>query len=288
MLLAHRRVSIIDLSKAGHQPMPDHDKQLWIVYNGEIYNYRELRKELEIGGYHFQSQTDTEVILAAYEKWGNGCVHKFNGMWAFVIYDRRRNVIFASRDRSGVKPLYYFYNKEKFAFASEIKALLSLPFIPKEINRAAVFDFLALELEEQEEEGFIRSIFELPPAHCFELDLNTGDFRKWRYYQLKFEDAWEKVNDQKLKVYLSDIKELIINAIKLRLRSDVAVGSSLSGGIDSSSIVCVINDLLRKEKIQQIGDVQKTFSACYNDSLIDESRWAKLIVDQTKTAWHRT
>ena len=133
--LGHRRLTILDLSEAGHQPMCDSEKRFWITYNGEIYNYKELREELKQKGHRFISEADTEVIIYAYKEWGAKCLERFNGMWAFVIYDTKEKILFGARDRFGVKPFYYFHDKNYFAFASEQKALVELPFIKKEINK---------------------------------------------------------------------------------------------------------------------------------------------------------
>ncbi|MBI5740661.1 MAG: asparagine synthase (glutamine-hydrolyzing) [Nitrospirae bacterium] len=285
LFLSHRRLSIIDPSPAGHQPMCNSDKTLWIVYNGEIYNYLELKAELKTAGYDFKTHSDTEVLLAAYEMWGKDCLNRFNGMWSFVIYDRRKNILFGARDRFGVKPFYYYKDRDYFVFASEIKALVSLPFIEKKINGNAVFDYLVLGLQENEEEGFFRGVFELPPAFAFELDLSKNDFRKWRYYTLDYVDAWRSFDEAGFNEYSAGCRDLIFNAVRLRLRSDVPVGSCLSGGIDSSSIVCVINSLLEREKFEQVGERQKVFTASYDDKAIDESDWAKTVVDKTRTAW---
>lgn len=288
LFLAHRRLSIIDLSPMGHQPMTNKDKTIWIIYNGEVYNYIDLREELKSLGYDFVTNTDSEVVLIAYEEWGSNCVDKFNGMWAFVIYDRRKNILFGSRDRFGVKPLYYYWDKTYFAFASEIKALLKLPFVRKEINPRAVFDYLVLDITESEEEGFLKGIYELPCAHSFEFDFKSNSFRKERYYTLNYSDKWERFSEPKFQEYSTKIKNLLFDAMKLRLRSDVPIGSCLSGGLDSSTIVCVVNSLLKGESISQIGERQKVFTASYNDESIDESAWAKLVVDSTKTSWYRT
>lgn len=288
LYLGHRRLSIIDPSPAGHQPMADNDQTLWIVFNGEIYNYIELREELKQKGHRFRTGTDTEVILTAYRVWGNACVEKFNGMWAFVIYDKKKNILFGSRDRFGVKPLYYFNKNGYFAFASEIKAFFCLPFIDKKINPAAVFDYLVFGAEERHEEGFVRGIIELTPAHCFTVDLYSCKFHKWRYFTLNFANIWEKYDAIRSNQYANDVEQLIYDAIRVRLRSDVPIGSCLSGGIDSSSIVCVINDLLSKEVISQVGNQQRVFTASYDEPSIDESRWAKIVVENTDTKWHQT
>jgi asparagine synthase (glutamine-hydrolysing) len=286
--LGHRRLSIIDLSAAGHQPMTNAGQWLWIVYNGEIYNFIELREELKGLGHIFRTNTDTEVLLAAYERWGKECVHKFNGMWAFVIYDRRKNVLFGSRDRFGVKPLYYFFDGKQFAFASEIKALMKLPCMRNQINPAALFDYLVLDVEEKEEEGLFKDIFELFPSHSFEFNLQANSFSKWRYFRLEYEGAWHNFNKCTFDSQIDILRVLISDAIRIRLRSDVMVGSCLSGGIDSSSIVCIVNDLMRQRGFPQIGDTQKVFTACYYDARIDESKWAKIVADGTAVDWLRT
>lgn len=287
-VLGHRRLSILDLSPAGHQPMCNEDGTVWLVHNGEIYNFYELREELKFLGHRFVSHTDTEVIIHAYEEWGDACLQKFNGMWAFAIYDTRTHILFGARDRFGVKPLYYYRDKSCFAFASEIKALITLPFIKKEMNPRAVFDYLVLEINEPEEEGFFKHIFELLPAHAFRYSVSDHTLTTWKYYTLPIIDEWEPFHPGQCHQYVTTIKDLIFKAIALRLRSDVPVGSCLSGGIDSSSIVCVINELLQQANIQQIGGRQKVFTASYDMEMVDESQWVKIVVENTKTSWHQT
>ncbi|MFC1643526.1 asparagine synthase (glutamine-hydrolyzing) [Chlamydiota bacterium] len=288
LALGHRRLSIIDTSPLGHQPMSNNNETLWIVYNGEIYNYIELRKELQNLGYSFRSLSDTEVLLAAYEEWGKECIHKFNGMWSFVIYDIKKNILFGSRDRFGVKPFYYYLDKSYFAFSSEIKALLTPPFVKKNINSNAVFDYLSFNGIEIDEESFFKNIFELKPSHSFTFDLSAGTFKKWKYYILEYTDQWEPFDTKKSLKHIELVKELLYKAVSLRLRSDVAVGSCLSGGIDSSAIVCTINNIMKKEKLEQIGTKQNVFTASYHNPTIDESKWAKIVVNKTKTSWHQT
>jgi asparagine synthase (glutamine-hydrolysing) len=288
LVFGHRRLSIIDISPSGHQPMSNRDRTIWIVYNGEIYNYLELREELKGLGYEFKTNTDTEVLLAAYEQWQDKCLSRFNGMWSFVIYDRRENVLFGARDRFGVKPFYYYANRNYFAFASEIKALIDLPVVKREINPKAVFDYLLLGMNEHEDEGFFKDILELQPSFAFYYSLSTNTMKKWKYYSLDYVDKWENVDKKRLDRYVDEIRELLFNAVSLRLRSDVPIGSCLSGGIDSSSIVCLINLMLGKENINQIGEAQKVFTASYDGRTIDESKWAKVVVDRTKTSWYRT
>ena len=288
LFLGHRRLSIIDPTPSGHQPMSNDDGTVWIVYNGEIYNYIELKNELKSIGYNFHTRTDTEVVLKAYEEWGENCVEKFNGMWAFVIYDAHKNILFGSRDRFGVKPLYYYLDNEYFAFASEIKALLKLPFYKPSINTKVAYDYLVLGLEDQEEETFFKDIYELFPSEAFIFDINNWVFKKWKYYNLDYIDTKEKYNEKKMKEHSQNVRDLIFDAVRLRLRSDVPIGSCLSGGLDSSTIVCVINELLKKEQVEQIGEKQKVFTACYLNEKVDESKWAKIVVNATQTKWYQT
>jgi len=288
LILGHRRLSIIDLSPSGHQPMFNKEKTIAVIYNGEIYNYLELKEELKKLGHTFVTNSDTEVLVEAYSEWGENCLEKFNGMWAFVIYDKRKNILFGARDRFGVKPFYYFHNKDYFVFASEIKAFTKLPFIELKINDEAVFDYLTLGLIESEEEGFLKGIYELKPSHTFVFNLSNSEFSKKKYYSLKYTDKWEQYEHVKSREYIWDVQQKIFSAINLRLRSDVTVGSCLSGGLDSSAIVCVINESLNKNPIRQIGDKQKVFTASYDVKHIDESKWAKLVVNKTKTHWHQT
>ncbi len=161
--MGHRRLSIIDLSPAGHQPMCYGDSRYWIVYNGEIYNYLVLKKELEQLGYTFLSHSDTEVILASYAQWGKGCLHKFNGMWAFVIFDSRTGTLFAARDRFGIKPLYYWYSPAGFlAFGSEIKQFTVLPDWEPVVNGQKAYEFLNFGLSDHTEETFFKGVYQIP------------------------------------------------------------------------------------------------------------------------------
>ncbi|KAF2960922.1 asparagine synthase (glutamine-hydrolyzing) [Fervidobacterium sp. 2310opik-2] len=286
--LGHRRLSILDLSPTGHQPMCDESQKIWIIFNGEIYNYLELKDELKQIGYDFFTNTDTEVLLKAYIEWGTDCVNKFNGMWAFAILDLRKNTLFLSRDRFGVKPLYYYFDNKYFAFASEIKALLSLPFIKKEVNYEAVFDYIAFGWEEQGEESFFRRIKELKPSHSVILNLNKYELKVFKYYQLSYYEKFEKYNPEKEKEYAENTRELIFNAVRLRLRSDVKVGACLSGGLDSSTIVSVMNEIIKRENLSQVGESIKCFTAAYVNEKIDESNWAKIVVENTQSDWIKT
>jgi asparagine synthase (glutamine-hydrolysing) len=287
LYLGHRRLSILDVTSAAHQPMCDNDGNVWIVYNGEIYNYIELREELAKTGHTFRTTGDTEVLLHAYLEWGTQCLEKLNGMWAFVIYDMRTNVVWGSRDRFGVKPLYLYSKNGYFAFASEIKALLCLPFVERRINEAVAFGYLAHGICNPEE-CFFEGIDELKPSHAFSLDVSSGKITTWKYFDLQADAPWERFSQARMGDITQHIRELVYNAVCMRLRSDVPVGSCLSGGMDSSSIVCIINELLKKESIQSVGDRQKVFTACYPGKAIDESKWAQIVVDRTAAEWHRT
>ncbi len=300
MVLAHRRLSILDTSTGGHQPMCSHDETIWLTFNGEIYNYIELRKTLEEEGHQFSTGTDTEVLIEAYKAYGTKCLDFFNGMFSFVLFDIRQNIIFAARDRTGVKPFYYIKNETTFAFASEHKALLSLPFVNATLNHRAAFDYFIFGAIEAEAEGLFSEIFELLPSHFLTIDLNvintqnhtTNAFKIEKYFELQPNTSYEKYNLKNFETYRKQTHEIVKNAIRLRLRSDVSVGSCLSGGVDSSTLVCTINELLQQAKKHdykdQIGERQKVFTSCFEDENFDEQKWARLVVEQTQAHWYKT
>lgn len=253
------RLSILDLTPAGHQPMFSPDKRYVTVFNGEIFNYIELRSELRKYGYEFYTGTDTEVLLAAYRHWGHDCLHHFNGMWAFVIYDRHNKSIFAARDRFGIKPFYYYLNNDFFAFASEIPPLLSLlPGKPSPDNQS-IFDYLVFNRTDQTERTFFNEIKKLQHGHTISLltniqkplHQNSKPINITRWYNLR-----EKIALTKGFSSPDEYRNLFTDSIKLRLRSDVPVGVCLSGGLDSSSIVSVLLNVFNKADLQ-------TFSAIY-------------------------
>ncbi|MBL3538298.1 asparagine synthase (glutamine-hydrolyzing) [Aminivibrio sp.] len=289
LFLAHRRLSIIDLSSAGHQPMSFADGNLWVTYNGELYNYMELRAELEKCGHIFRTRTDTEVLLAAYAEWGEECLDCFDGMWAFVLYDKRRNLLFGSRDRFGVKPLYYLKNDALFAFASEAKAFASLPDFRRTVRSEAVFDYLAFGVERWDDgTTFLSEVMELPPAHAFRFDLAEKRLHVRRYYELPYHDGtvWEPFCEKKAAEHVERVRELVFASVRRHLSSDVPVGSCLSGGIDSSSIFGAIAAILKNERIAEVGDKPRAFTACYDDASIDESAWARLAAEHMGGEWH--
>lgn len=287
LYLAHRRLSIVDLSPAGHQPMSYDNGNLWITYNGELYNHEELRSELESLGHVFQSRTDTEVLLAAYREWGEGCLDRLDGMWAFVIYDRSRGVLFGSRDRFGVKPFYFVKNSRFFAFASEAKAFRSLPGFKRTPREDAIFDYLVFGMERWEDGNtFIDGVMELPVSGAFRLDLRSNSFTVFRYYSLPCNDSWEPFDGKKAKGHVERVREVLHRSVRRHLSSDVPVGSCLSGGIDSSAIVGFMASILKNGALSQVGPSPRAFTACYDDPRIDESPWAKMVAEETGSKWH--
>jgi asparagine synthase (glutamine-hydrolysing) len=268
--LAHRRLSIIDLSEAGRQPMRSGDGSLVIVYNGEIYNYLELREELRQAGRKFRTGTDTEVILEAYRHWGAGCVTRFNGMWAFALFDRIRRELFLSRDRFGIKPLYYAHDRERFAFASEVKGLLAAFPKLRRANLPMVHHFLPSGALDDGAETFFAEIRSLEAAHNAVLSLESGAFREWRYWDLDteaFRARWGRGDP------VETLRELLASAVAIHMRSDVPVGTCLSGGIDSSALVCLM--------ARQRPDAPHTFSGLYPDRDCNEEQWVKAVLAHT-------
>lgn len=283
LLFGFRRLSILDLSPAGHQPMCNADGSLWIVFNGEIYNYIELRSELQALGYVFHTQSDTEVILNAYDAWGVDCLHRFNGMWGFALYDKRKNRLFCARDRFGIKPFYYYFNRQRFIFASEIKALLSGSDIPRTPNDSIIYDYLAYGVLDHTEETFYEGIKQLPAAHY--MILEGGNIFIQRYWDIDPQNKFDIGSDEKAsQEYARRFFELFEDAIRVHLRSDVPIGSCLSGGLDSSAIVTMTNRLLLTVggiDPEVIGDRQKTFSSCFDDAGFDERQYIENIVSVT-------
>jgi len=261
--LGHLRLSILDLSPAGRQPMKDDDGFLAIVYNGEIYNYLEIRNELKDRGYSFKTGTDTEIILAAYSEWGEKCVEKFNGMWAFAIFDERKNRIFFSRDHFGIKPLFYHLDENNFFFASEIKAILPR-LARREINNPFLYNFISRDVPYGSNETVFKGINLLLPAHNLLIELKGKPETKiWRYWDFNpavFKKKYDYADPAET------FRELLIDSVKLRLRSDVPVGVCLSGGLDSSVITCIISKILKQEI--------ETFSSIYKEEGYSEKEFA--------------
>lgn len=263
------RLSILDLSPSGHQPMFDETGRFMIIHNGEVYNYIELRSELRGKGYHFKSNTDTEIILKSYIEWGEDCLHKFNGMWAFVIYDKKTKEVFISRDRYGIKPFYYYSDKNKFIFASEIPSILKILERKPNPNYQALFDYLVFNRTDQTEMTFFEGIKKLQHGHVVKIQNSKGcsafdGFEIHKWYDLK-----QKVKNTVPFKNPEEYKNTFSSAVGLRLRSDVPVGVCLSGGLDSSSIVSTLLKDFDKKDLN-------TFSAIYEKgSPGDESEYIK-------------
>jgi asparagine synthase (glutamine-hydrolysing) len=266
--LLHRRLSIIDLSDSGHQPMNYADRY-WITLNGEIYNYLEIKEELRSKGYSFKSTSDTEILLAAYIEWGEDCIQRFNGMWAFAIWDSKENSFFLSRDRFGVKPLYYFYSNSIFIFCSEIKGIRHYLNDTLSLDLKQVLRFLdrGEYMEGESDSSLFKGIRQLMPGH--NLILRNKKLKSYKYYDLKIVPNKNKLSDN-----IDILRKLFSESIKYRLRSDVEVGACLSGGIDSSSIVSYATSLYNK--------TFNTFSATWPGESIDESFY----IDKVNQKWN--
>ena len=283
LALGHRRLSILDLSPAGHQPMCTSDRRYWIVYNGEVYNYRELRDELEAAGHTFSTGTDTEVVLHAYAEWGRDCLSRFNGMFAFVLLDREAGTIFAARDRFGVKPLYYWFSPGGcLAFASEIKQFTVLPGWQARLNHQRAFDYLAYSFLDHTDETMFAGVMQLRGGQAVEarIDEIDGTLPVYRWYDFQPERSRLAYADA-----CARFRELFSDSVRLRLRADVSIGSCLSGGLDSSSIVCVANDLLRDSGP---AEPQRTFSATSDVRRFDESDYIATVVEERGLEAHFT
>jgi|WetSurMetagenome_2_1015567.scaffolds.fasta_scaffold42931_2 asparagine synthase (glutamine-hydrolysing) len=279
------RLSIIDLSPLGHQPMFSHEitkngkasdsGRYVIIYNGEVYNYIELREELRSIGYEFKSNTDTEVVLNSYIEWGEKCLDKFNGMWAFAIYDKELRELFCARDRFGIKPFYYYKDNEQFIFASEIPPILSVLEKQPTANNHAIFDFLVFNRTDQTEQTFFNEVKKLQHGHTLRIQKSQIKIQKW--YNLR-----KRVSKATGFKSSKEYRELLSDAIKLRLRSDVPVGVCLSGGLDSSSIVSVLLKDCNKKDLN-------TFSAVYEKGQIgDESDFINTYSSQLSNMFYTT
>lgn len=275
VMLGHRRLSIIDLSPAGHQPMSNQTGDVWITFNGEIYNYAEIRRELLAQGYPFKSNSDTEVLLAAYEIWGDDCLTRLNGMFAFAIYDSRRKRLFAARDRLGIKPFYYYHGAGLLVFASEIKAIFACPQVPKKPDLAALATPARFQVSPYT--GF-QDIFKLPPGH--RLVYERGDVRVEPYWTIvasELDTVPEREVEDRLDALLND-------AVRLQMVADVPVGVLLSGGLDSS----IISALMRKNTARDI----HAFTIRFSDKdqrferMPDDSHYARKVARHFGFRYH--
>lgn len=275
----HRRLAIIDLSEKASQPMLSVQGTACLVYNGEIYNYKELMHELSQRGYEFASQSDTEVLINAYLEWGEECLSRLNGMFAFAIWDERKKRLFAARDRFGEKPFHYYWDPKsnRFAFASEIKPLLMLPFVEPSLNERALYRFVAFQELAGSEETLWCGIRRLRNSHSLMVEWDEDCLH------LSIRKYWDIDLQRQEKISLEEaarkFRELFEDSVRLRLRSDVPVGTSLSGGLDSSAVVCQIHAM-------GAAAGQKTFSARMEDPALDEGKYIREVLNQTGVEGH--
>ena len=266
--LAHRRLAIIDLRAVAAQPMSNADGSVWITFNGEIYNFRELRADLEARGYRFRTQSDTEVIIHAYEAYGRDCLARLRGMFAFAIWDARTRVLLLARDRVGKKPLFYWIGRDRLLFASEIKALLVDRAVPLTPDPRAVDHFLALHYVPAPNTAF-QGIYKLPAAHW--LEVRDGQIETGRYWQLRYTPKQHFTEQDAV----AELRWRLAEAVRLRLMSDVPLGAFLSGGIDSSAVVAYM--------AQETAAPVRTFVVGFEESAFDERQFARLVAERYGT-----
>lgn len=276
LTLGHRRLAILDLSDKGKQPMEN--QQYVITFNGEIYNFLEIRRELEQKGYRFSSDTDTEVIIAAFHEWGEKCLLRFNGMWAFAIWDKMNCRLFVSRDRFGVKPLYYTFANGGFAFASEMKALI--PFLPS-LQVADNFEYLKCHIFDYEatDQCLIAGIKRFPPGHYAYIRPNESTLQPVRYW-----DTMQHLVQvpKRYEEQVEQFRDIFTDACRIRMRADVPIGTALSGGLDSSAIAGTIAWIAKNENFtsQRLSaDWQHAFVATFGNTFLDESQFARQVAD---------
>jgi len=277
-VLWHRRLSILDLSEAGWQPMSSQDHRHHIVLNGEIYNYLELRAELEARGVTFRSRSDTEVLLEAFRFWGTSVLPRLVGMFAFAILDTLERKVFLARDPFGIKPLYHTRWDGGFAFASEQKALLTLSQVSRRVNPQRVYDYLRFGLTDHGSDTMFEVIQSCPPAHWMEVPLETAlPSPPTRYWSIRLEersrDTFEHAAER--------LRELFVDSVRLHLRSDVPVGAALSGGIDSSAIVMAMRSIKPDLELH-------TFSYVAEDPELSEERWVESVGGAAGASMHKT
>ena len=271
--LGHRRLSIIDLTKSGNQPMFNEDKSIVITYNGEIFNFKEIKKDLQEKGHSFSSNTDTEVVIHAYEEYGTDCLKYFNGFFSFALYDSKKKVIFLARDRIGIKPLYYYYDKKKFIFASEIKAILEDKTIRREINKNSLNQYLMFRYIFGTE-TILKNVFRIKPGHMLMFDCNNNKLNIKKYWDIVIGNK-----NYSEEVYAKTIFELFKDSVEKRLMSDVPLGVYLSGGIDSSSLVA----MMKKLNVKDIN----TYSVGFQYDIIgNETAYARKVSDIFGTKHH--
>ena len=269
VVMAHRRLAIVDLSEDGHQPMASDDDRYWVSYNGEIYNYLEIQKELEALGHYFKTKTDTEVLLKSYLQWGPDCLNHFNGMFAFVIWDDKEKKVFTARDRFGVKPLYYYRQGNKIAFASEIKQFKHLPEWKSVLHQEMAQEYLNKDYCDHKDTTLYINVLQVLPGNYLNFSALEEKKDPVSWYHLKDHIFPRSFNDNDA---IEEFRNIFEDAIRLRLRSDVPSGSCLSGGLDSSSIVSMIRAITPPDKKVY------TFSSVFPGHAVDESRYIDELV----------
>lgn len=277
LALGHRRLAIIDISPAGQQPMIFDNKYV-VVYNGEIFNYLEIKEFLIKKGYGFQSNSDTEVLLASYDYWQKDCVNQLNGMWSFAIFDKQKEEIFCSRDRFGIKPFYYSDLKDFFVFGSEIKQILPF-FGPIMANTKILIDFLVCGLSEHTSDTFFRDIKSLPGGHNLVYSIKKNDFFIERYYNLKTDKT---INNLRCIDAVNLFKKEFERSVSYRLRSDVKIGTCLSGGLDSSSIAVTAAKQRQRQEVERFLAIHARSTEMEND----ESQFAQKVADSSNIDLH--
>lgn len=277
LALGHTRLSIIDLSSSGHQPMTTQDGLFTIIFNGEIYNYKELKSELINLGYSFITNSDTEVLLIAWQHWGSKCIHRLIGMFSFVIYDHTAKTLTCVRDAFGIKPFFYNFEDENFYFASEVEVIKHLKSFKVELNIQSAYDYLVHGVYDSKEETFFQGIKHLLPAHMLKIDLATNVIMECTQW-------WTPNIKENKKISFNDATDLVrenfLQSLKLHMRSDVKVGAALSGGLDSSAIVCGLRYLDPNIPLN-------TFSFVARDSKVNEEKWVDLVNDKTGSIEHK-
>jgi asparagine synthase (glutamine-hydrolysing) len=274
-VLGHRRLAIIDVSEAGRQPLSNQEGTIWTTFNGELYNFQALRRQLESLGYRFRTGTDTEVLVYAYERWGLDCVKRLRGMFAFAIWDQRRRRLFLARDRTGKKPFFYFHDRSRFVFSSELQALLADVTIPREINYQAIDFYLSWGYVPAPQTAYC-GIFKLPPAYWMTIDLTTDGFvtRLQQYWSLQYGPKPSISEDDAIEA----LREKLTEAVRLRMISDVPLGAFLSGGMDSSIVV----GLMAKLSDRPV----KTFSIGFREAAYNELDHARRVAELWSTDHH--
>ncbi|HMS01022.1 MAG TPA: asparagine synthase (glutamine-hydrolyzing) [Anaerolineales bacterium] len=279
--LGQRRLAIIDTTDGGRQPMPYAGGRYRMVFNGELYNFLELRTELTGAGYIFTTDSDTEVVLAAYDHWGRNCFLRFNGMWALAIWDREKKELFICRDRFGVKPMHYYFDGKRFAFASEMKAFLALDWFPVEFDDEVVAAALTrYHMIEGTERCLLKHLHRLPGGYTLTLGAD-GTLKKERWWNTldHLVDVPRGYDEQ-----VSRFRELFLDACRVRMRSDVPIGTALSGGLDSSSVLCAMREIRNSNTGQDrlASDWQKAFIATYPQAVEDERAYADEVIKHTR------